>query len=85
MEILNMDDIQCELDDLTTLPHLQNRHTYNTTPLQLQTHTHSVDILGFVNEPRAMANLLAQLWSNSVAAERTTGQPDHLYATDGGE
>ena len=25
---------------------------HNTTPLQLQTHTHSVDILGFVNEPR---------------------------------
>ena len=37
---------------ITTLPPLQNRHTYNTTPLQLQTHIHSIVNPGFVDEPR---------------------------------
>ena len=43
---------------------------------------HSVVTLGCVDEPVAVAELLAQ-WSDRMAAEHTTGQLDHHHATVG--
>ena len=59
-----------------------NRHTDNTN-VHLK-HLHTVlSPLDLWTNPVAMAELLAK-WSNSMAAEQTMGQSDHLHATGGG-
>ena len=43
---------------------------------------HSVITPGFVGKPRNGGRLLA-LWRDSIAAEQTTVQSNHLHATGG--